>query len=42
MSEEDRVGASVSFKVQSFQFEPVDVSAWAELGVAPQPGMTAE
>lgn len=42
MTEPDRVGGSISYKVQIFQYEPVEVSAWAELGVEPQPGMAAE
>lgn len=42
MTEPDRVGASVSFKVQVFQYEPIEVSAWAELGVEPQFGMSAQ
>ena len=34
----DRVGASISFKVQVRQYEPLEVSAWAEIDVEPRHG----
>lgn len=42
MANQDRVGASVSFKAQIMQYEPIEVSAWAEFEVNRNPDETPE